>query len=557
MKVIMLGTEAKEEIDKKLKLVKVIIDEIVKYDDSNYAFLNEIMKEYNLENKNDLVTFCEFVKRVFNLDNLKQEDYSFLATLLNNEMADCLLKERVRIVATAGNLSRADGTVTQVYEKNSNYNKNVKLATNVIGYGHKTISEHDYIVLALEDVTPIIEQTIIGYRLTSFTIKSRRNVDFRNVGFYVPEFKDNDGNDLPNKLELQDTYKEYMQSLFNKYGDLVDEGLPVEDCRYILPYSYHSNIIMGCDANELLRITCDMLYGKLSEIDELKEFGNKLKGIIIENIPYLAKALDGEKAKQYYNDQFGFLDEKFNQINDGEIELLNSVNMTNYTEHADWIVLCNILMARYQISQERAEEVLHQLLKENSNIKREMMQALLKSKNQRELEQVIFSFEIPISLAVLTHITRHRMHSLLVPDFVPLWNMANYIVPKTIASSHDKEYKEIFSQNELMVDYFKSQGVRDEDLIYFYLSGNACNIYTTMNGKSLEWFSRMRCCNKAQWEIKDIADVCVSEVRRVAPLLGECLGPTCDVLGYCPEGKDSCKVRGVVTKKLVKSEESK
>lgn len=34
-----------------------------------------------------------------------------------------------------------------------------------------------------------------------------------------------------------------MKSLFTKYGELVDEGLPIEDCRYILPYSYHSNII--------------------------------------------------------------------------------------------------------------------------------------------------------------------------------------------------------------------------------------------------------------------------------------------------------------------------
>ena len=57
--------------------------------------------------------------------------------------------------------------------------------------------------------------------------------------------------------ELKLDYNNYMKSLFTKYGELVDEGLPIEDCRYILPYSYHSNIIMGCDANELFRITSD------------------------------------------------------------------------------------------------------------------------------------------------------------------------------------------------------------------------------------------------------------------------------------------------------------
>ena len=99
------------------------------------------------------------------------------------------IEKRLQIVASAGNLSRADGTVTQVLENNNDYEQNLKLARAVVGYGHKSIAEHDYLVFALEDVTPIIEQTIIGYRLTSFTIKSRRNVDFRIVGFYIPNFK--------------------------------------------------------------------------------------------------------------------------------------------------------------------------------------------------------------------------------------------------------------------------------------------------------------------------------------------------------------------------------
>ena len=155
------------------------------------------------------------------------------------------IEKRLQIVASAGNLSRADGTVTQVFESNNDYEKNLKLARAVVGYGHKSIAEHDYVVFALEDVTPIIEQIIIGYRLTSFTIKSRRNVDFRNVGFYVPDFHDKDGKVLKNNKALQKQYKAYMQSLFDKYGELVDEEIPVEDCRYILPYCYHSNIIMG------------------------------------------------------------------------------------------------------------------------------------------------------------------------------------------------------------------------------------------------------------------------------------------------------------------------
>ena len=136
--------------------------------------------------------------------------------LLGNKNSD--IKKRVQVVASSGNLSRANGTVTEVIKKNSSYESNLKLARIVVGYGHKSISEHDYLVFAIENVTPIVEQILISYRLTSFTIKSRRNVDFRNVGFYVPIFMDKDSNVLSNNKKLQNKYKKYMKDLFLKYG---------------------------------------------------------------------------------------------------------------------------------------------------------------------------------------------------------------------------------------------------------------------------------------------------------------------------------------------------
>lgn len=457
------------------------------------------------------------------------------------------IEKRLQIVAAAGNLSRADGTVTQVLENCDSYENNLKLARAVVGYGHKSIAEHDYIVFALENVTPIIEQIIIGYRLTSFTIKSRRNVDFRKVGFYVPDFHDKDGNILEKNEELQKDYKAYMKTLFDRYGKLVDEAIPVEDCRYILPYSYYSNIIMGCDANELLNMTSDLLYGKMSKIAEVRELGEKFAQMIRENVPFLARALDQEKDKDYYEDKYSFVDNMILEIDDFDKGyLLDKLNMVDYTKKADWKVLCSILVNRYQISFEEAGELLHKLSYHDSKIKRKLMDALIKSKHQRELEQVIFSFEMPISLAVLTHITRHRMHSLLVPDFFPMWNLENYVTPETIAKNHKAEYEEIFSNNALMVEEYKKAGVCEEDLVYFYLSGNACNIFTTMNGRTLEWISRMRTCNKAQWEIRDLAQSMVEQASGVAPLIGKSLGPYCKVTGKCPEGKDSCINRGVV-----------
>ena len=161
------------------------------------------------------------------------------------------LETRIQKVAAAGKLSRFKGNVFEVLESCNNYEKNLNLIKRIISMGHESIIEHDYLVFAICDVTPIVEQTIIGSRLTSFTIKSRREVDFRTAGFYVPEFRTKDLKPHPKNEEIKEKYVKHMKYLFNTYGNLVDEGINVEDSRFILPYSFHSNIIMGLNAREL------------------------------------------------------------------------------------------------------------------------------------------------------------------------------------------------------------------------------------------------------------------------------------------------------------------
>lgn len=62
----------------------------------------------------------------------------------------------------------------------------------------------------------------------------------------------------------------------------------------------------------------------------------------------------------------------------------------------------------------------------------------------------------------------------------------------------------------------------------------------------------MRCCNKAQWEIRELMTNLKDQVKEVNPLIGTMLGANCEVNNYCPEGKDSCKNRGAVVKQKIK-----
>lgn len=70
---------------------------------------------------------------------------------------------------------------------------------------------------------------------------------------------------------------------------------------------------------------------------------------------------------------------------------------------------------------------------------------------------------------------------------------------------------------------------------------NACDtkMICTFNARSLFNFFSHRCCNRAQWEIREIAVEMLRLVRKVAPNLFAHAGPPC-LNGPCPEGKMSC-----------------
>ena len=163
------------------------------------------------------------------------------------------VERRLEIVSTAAGLSRSKGNVFDVLgiSENNSFDKNLSFIKRVIKMGHDSITDHDYLVFAFQDVSIIVEQTVILERHSSFTIKSRREVDFSKVGYYVPNFHDINGNLLANNEEIKNEFSEHEKHLFNNYEKLVSMGISLEDARYILPYSFHSNFIMGIDAHTL------------------------------------------------------------------------------------------------------------------------------------------------------------------------------------------------------------------------------------------------------------------------------------------------------------------
>ena len=98
---------------------------------------------------------------------------------------------------------------------------------------------------------------------------------------------------------------------------------------------------------------------------------------------------------------------------------------------------------------------------------------------------------------------------------------------------------DLYAENFLK-DYRKAEKQAIEDARYVFPNACETKIVITMNARSLLHFFNVRCCNRAQWEIREMATEMLKECKKIAPALFKKAGPDC-VYGKCGEGKMSCK----------------
>ena len=94
----------------------------------------------------------------------------------------------------------------------------------------------------------------------------------------------------------------------------------------------------------------------------------------------------------------------------------------------------------------------------------------------------------------------------------------------------------------------KAVKMANEDARFVLPGACETKIITTMNARELLHFFGERCCNRAQWEIREMATQMLKQVREVCPVIFDKAGPGC-VGGRCPEGNMSCgKAKEVIEK---------
>jgi len=187
--------------------------------------------------------------------------------------------------------------------------------------------------------------------------------------------------------------------------------------------------------------------------------------------------------------------------------------------------------------------------------------------HESPIEHASFTFGVEgVSRTLLAQLTRHRIASYSVQSqrYVPE-GAFRYVMPPEIEADPEAKSEFIKAMDEAYAHYenlarrlaarhkarLTAGGMADdkaaaaaekmaiEDARYALPNACATKLIVTMNARSLRNFFRRRCCSRAQWEIRALADEMLRLVRRAAPSLFETAGPPC-LEGACTEGRMSC-----------------
>lgn len=215
------------------------------------------------------------------------------------------------------------------------------------------------------------------------------------------------------------------------------------------------------------------------------------------------------------------------------------VRLINYTKNPERIIAQS---ARLCYSASGIEELNEKLTEDSIS---NLIRKIIKLGHYSVLEHATFTFGIEGISRVTSHqLVRHRLASFSQQSqrYVKIKGEGfPYIVPESIAKNDNlnKIFTDAVNKLDEIYRLLMDNGIKAEDARYILPQAVTTKIIITANARELLHIFKLRCCNRAQWEIREVAINMLKEVRKVAPILFEDAGPPC-VSGPCPEGELSC-----------------
>ncbi len=184
----------------------------------------------------------------------------------------------------------------------------------------------------------------------------------------------------------------------------------------------------------------------------------------------------------------------------------------------------------------------------NEDVKRHLPK-ILSYGHESILEHAILTFAIEGISRIASHqLVRHRIASytqqsqryiLLNPEDVE----KTFVIPDSIKKDSEllEEWKDLMRKSIELYRKTTEKGKHQEDARFILPQAVRTKIVVTMNLRELKHFFGLRACERAQWEIREVAWEMLKEIAKndeLRPIIKWAkLGPRCIHLGYCPEGE--------------------
>ena len=175
---------------------------------------------------------------------------------------------------------------------------------------------------------------------------------------------------------------------------------------------------------------------------------------------------------------------------------------------------------------------------------KKFVQKLESLDHESVFEHCDYTFGIEgVSRALLAQITRHRVGASFSVRSQRYCSEDNfgYVIPPSIQKheKHAVRYKALMADIQNLYNKLVELGVPKEDARMILPNACETRMIVTMNVRELWHFFNLRCCSRAQWELRELAWRMLRLCEKVSPVLFKHAGPAC-VKGYCPEGSMSC-----------------
>jgi len=152
-----------------------------------------------------------------------------------------------------------------------------KMVTKMFTLGHHSTMEHANFTFGIEGISRACSHQLVRHRLASFSQQSQRYVKFNSqFEYYTPE-------SIKEKPELLSKYNSLMEQLSGVYQEMIGNGIPAEDARYLLPNSCCTKLIMTMNVRELLHFFNMRLCSRAQK--EIRDVAAKMLSLVKKEAP--------------------------------------------------------------------------------------------------------------------------------------------------------------------------------------------------------------------------------------------------------------------------------